>query len=80
LLFREFIELKSIYHHVMNFRNISENKSKEKAKMQFIQWIEETKKIKIEEFNSTAKSINYNLENILNFFGYRSTNASAEFF
>lgn len=80
LLFREFPELKSMYHHVMNFRNIYENKSKEKAKMQFIQWIEKTKKIKIEEFNSTAKSINYNLENILNFFDNRSTNASAESF
>jgi len=80
LLFREFPELKSMYYHVMNFRNIYENKSKEKAKKQFIQWIEKTKKLKMEEFNSTAKSINYNLENILNFFDNRSTNASAESF
>jgi len=48
--------------------------------MQLIQWIEKTKKIKMEEFNSTAKSINYNLENILNFFDNRSTNVSAESF
>ena len=73
-------ELKKMYHHVMSFRKIYENKSKETAKLQFIDWIEKTKNLKIEEFNSTAKSIGYHLDNILNFFDNRSTNANAESF
>ena len=80
LLYREFPELKKMYHHVMSFRKIYENKSKETAKLQFIDWIEKTKNLKIEEFNSTAKSIGYHLDNILNFFDNRSTNANAESF
>jgi transposase len=80
LLFREFPELKKMYNHVMNFRNIYENKSRITAELQFAHWIEKTKKLKIEEFNSTAKSISYHLNNILNFFDNRSTNANAESF
>ena len=80
LLFREFPELKRMYRHVMNFRNIYENKSKETARLHFTDWIEETKTLKIEEFNSTAKSISYHLENILSFFDNRNTNANAESF
>jgi transposase len=48
--------------------------------MQFIDWIDKTKALKIEEFNSTAKSISYHLDNILNFFDNRNTNANAESF
>lgn len=40
-------------------------------------WVEKTKILKIEEFNSTAKSISYHLDNILNFFDNRSTNAES---
>jgi len=80
LLFKEFPELKRMYNHVMSFRNIYENKSKQTAELQFIDWIEKTKKLKIDEFNSTAKSISYHLDNILNFFDNRSTNANAESF
>lgn len=80
ILFREFPEIKKMYRHVMNFRNIYENKSKQTARLQFNDWIEKTKQLKIEEFNSTAKSISYHLDNILNFFDNRSTNANAESF
>lgn len=80
ILFRVFPELKKMYNHVMSFRDIYENKSKEVAKAKFIDWIEKTKNLKIEEFNSTAKSITYHLENILNFFDNRNTNANAESF
>ena len=80
ILFREFPLIKKMYHHVMNFRNIYENKNKEVAKIQFEQWILKTKKLKIKEFNSTAKSIQNHLDNILNFFDNRSTNANAESF
>jgi len=80
ILFREFPEIKRMYNHVMTFRHIYENKSKEIARQHFIDWIEKTKALKIEEFNSTAKSISYHLDNILNFFDNRSTNANAESF
>jgi len=80
ILFREFPEIKKMYRHTMNFRNIYENKSKEKARIQFIDWIQKTKEFKIDEFNSTAKSISYHLDNILNFFNNRNTNANAESF
>jgi transposase len=36
--------------------------------------------MKINEFNTVANSIEYHLENILNFFNNRSTNANAESF
>jgi len=80
ILFRVFPELKKMYRHVMKFRNIYENKSKDVARMQFIDWIDKTRALKIEEFNSTAKSISYHLDNILNFFDNRNTNANAESF
>jgi len=80
ILFREFPLIKKMYHHVMNFRNIYENSNKEVARVQFEQWILKTKELKIKEFNSTAKSIQNHLANILNFFDNRSTNANAESF
>ena len=80
ILFREYPELKKAYNHVMKFRNIYENKLKSKAELEFKQWITETNKLKIKEFNSTAKSISYHLDNILNFFDNRNTNANAESF
>jgi len=80
ILFREYPELKRAYNHVMQFRNIYENKLKSKAEIEFKQWIAETNKLEIKEFNSTAKSISYHLDNILNFFDNRNTNANAESF
>jgi transposase len=80
ILFRAYPQLKKMYQHVMTFRNIYENKSKQVARIQFIDWIDKTKALKIEEFNSTAKSISYHLDNILNFFDNRNTNANAESF
>ncbi len=62
------------------FRNIYKNLSKEKALVQFIKWKEEVQKSTIEEFNTALHSIEYHLENILNFFHHRSTNANAESF
>jgi transposase len=64
----------------MYFRNIYENHSKEKARKQFEDWIIKTESLKITEFNSTAKSIKHHLDNILNFFNNRNTNANAESF
>ena len=64
----------------MQLRNIYENTNKEKAEIQLNNWIEKTTKLKIEQFYTAANSINYNKDNILNFFDNRSTNASAESF
>ena len=80
ILFREYPMLKKAYNHVIKFRNIYENKSKSKATTEFKQWILETNKLEIKEFNSTAKSISYHLNNIVNFFDNRNTNANAESF
>lgn len=80
ILFREYPALKRAYNHVMQFRNIYENKLKSKAMKEFKQWIEKTNELEIKEFNSTAKSINYHLNNIVNFFDNRNTNANAESF
>jgi len=44
------------------------------------QWINESKEHKIKEFNTAANSIQYHLDNILNFFINRNTNANAESF
>jgi transposase len=64
----------------MQLRNIYENDSNVRAEELLNLWIEDTKSIGIEQFNTTAKSIIYNKENILNFFSNRNTNASAESF
>jgi len=64
----------------MELRNIYETKVKSRAEEQLNQWIEKTTELKIEEFYTASNSINYNKENILNFFNNRSTNASAESF
>ena len=80
ILFREYPILKKAYNHVMQFRNIYENKLKSKAELEFNQWIIETNELEIKEFNSTAKSICYHLDNVVNFFDNRNTNANAESF
>ena len=53
---------------------------KSDAKNKLVKWIEQTDKLEIKEFNTTARSIQYHLENILNFFDNRNTNAFAESF
>ena len=80
ILFREYPELERAYKHVMQFRNIYENKLKSKALIEFKHWIGKTNDLEIKEFNSTAKSIRYHLNNIVNFFDNRNTNANAESF
>ena len=80
LLFSNYPELKKAYKHTMQFRNIYEVSDKKEAEIRFRNWISKTKKLGIIEFNTAANSIEYNFENILNFFINRSTNASAESF
>jgi transposase len=80
ILFDRYPTLKTAYNHVLEFRNIYELISKAQAEQRFMQWIDKTFRLKIKEFNTVANTVNYNLENILNFFINRNTNANAESF
>ena len=55
-----------------------ESIAKNEASISLDQWIDESKKIN--HFNTVAKTIEKNKENILNLFDNRSTNANAESF
>lgn len=80
IMFNKYPLLKKAYQYSIQFRNIYENNHASNAKKQFIDWINDIKHSELTEFNSAAKSIGYHLENILNFFINRNTNASAESF
>jgi transposase len=80
ILFEKYPILKSVYKLTLSFRNIYKNISKSKALAQFIEWEKEVIATKIDEFNTVVHSIEYHLDNILNFFDNRSTNANAESF
>lgn len=80
ILFAKYPALQSAYELTVNFRNIYQNTDKSKARNRFNQWKEKVIEAKIEEFNTVVNSLEYHLENILNFFDHRSTNAYAESF
>lgn len=80
ILFEKYPMLKQAYHLTLFFRSIYKSLSKEKALEQFISWKERVIDAKIEVFNTVVNSIEYHLENILNFFHNRTTNANAESF
>lgn len=64
----------------MHFRGIYEQKNKNAAKELFAIWIEQTHKDELKEFYTVANTVKYNMDNILNFFNNRHTNANAESF
>lgn len=80
ILFKNYPSLKVAYDHVIEFRNIYENKFKNIAKQDFETWINKTLDLNIEEFNIITFSIEYHSQNILIFFNNRNTNANAESF
>lgn len=80
LLFVRYPNLKTAYHHCMVFRNIYEETNKIKAEERFNTWINNIETLEIKEFNTAANTVKNNLENILNFFVNRNTNANAESF
>lgn len=80
ILFDKYPVLKTAYHLTLQFRAIYENKSKIKALELFNEWKQKIEMSKIEEFNTVVNSLEYHLEDILNFFDNRSTNANAESF
>ena len=80
ILFEKYPTLKSAYELTLSFRSIYKNFSKSQATTQFNEWKEKVTAMKIDEFNTVVNSIEYHLDNILNFFDNRSTNANAESF
>jgi transposase len=80
ILFEKFPHLKDAYFLSLTFRNIYNNKDKDNAISNFNQWKTDVINSKIQEFNTVVNSLEYHLDNILNFFNYRSTNANAESF
>lgn len=80
ILFREYPILQQEYNHTMEFRNIYEGTDGLQARVKIKNWIEKSMQKEVKEFHTVANSINYNLDNILNFFNNRNTNANAESF
>jgi len=80
ILFEKYPGLKVVYKLTLSFRSIYRNTSKADALEQFKEWKERVIALKIDEFNTVVNSIEYHLDNILNFFDNRSTNANAESF
>lgn len=80
ILFEKYPLLKKAYKFSLTFRNIYKCLSSEKALIQFKDWKKQVIDSKIEAFNTVVNSLEYHLENILNFFTNRSTNANAESF
>jgi transposase len=80
ILFEKYPLLKTAYKLVLEFRAIYKNISKTKASEQFGQWKNKVVESNIEEFNTVVNSLEYHLDNILNFFDNRNTNANAESF
>ena len=80
LLFENYPILEKAYKHVLEFRNIYEERCKLQAREKMNLWIEDTKELEINVFNTAVNSLKYHLETILNFFNNRNTNANAESF
>ena len=80
ILFKKYPRLEQAYKLTLSFRSIYKNTSKDKALAQFNQWKETVQQSKIDKFNTALNSVEYHLDNILNFFNNRSTNANAESF
>lgn len=78
ILFKQYPVLEKAYKLTLEFRSIYECVVKSVASDRLMSWVEKVKQSKMNEFNTVANSILYNLENILNFFNNRNTNAHAE--
>ena len=80
ILFKEYPDLEKAYKLVMKFRNIYELEDKIVAEKEFNLWITNVFTNGQKEFYTAANSVKGNLDNILNFFINRNTNANAESF
>lgn len=80
LLFEKYPSLNTAYKFALQFRAIYKTTVKTTALEQFQKWKDKVEKSKIEEFNTAVNSLEHHLDNILNFFDNRNTNANAESF
>jgi transposase len=80
ILFEKYPVLETAYHEVLAFRNIYEEQNIDKARLKFEAWIKQVQDKEMKAFYTVANTVNNNLENILNFFRNRHTNANAESF
>jgi len=80
ILFKRYPEIEHAYHQTLNFRNIYEDKNMPSAKTRFTNWINDIMEKEVKEFYTVANTVKHNLDNILNFFINRHTNANAESF
>jgi transposase len=80
VLFEKYPLLKKAYKLIESFRTIFKLQHKEDALIRFNQWKQKAIELKTDEFNSVVNSIEHHIENILNFFNNRNTNANAESF
>jgi transposase len=80
ILFKKYPELENAYHQILAFRNIYEDPKKESAEIRFNKWIKEVAEKEMTTFYTVANTVKNNLDNILNFFINRNTNANAESF
>lgn len=80
ILFEKYPTLEVAHKLTLQFRAIYKNTSKTIALEQFTKWKNKVELLNIEEFNTATNSIEYHLDNILNFFDNRNTNANAESF
>ena len=80
ILFEKYPLLKTVYNLTLSFRKIYNNTSKLTAYIQFNDWKAKVLEMKIDKFNVVLNSLEYHLDNILNFFDNRNTNANAESF
>lgn len=80
ILFKKYPSLEHAYHQTLAFRNIYEDRNITSAKIRFTNWINDIMEKETKEFYTVANTVNNNLDNILNFFINRNTNANAESF
>ena len=80
ILFKNYPHIEHAYHQTLAFRNIYEDKNRAAAKTRFNNWINEIMDKEVKEFYTVANTVKNNLDNILNFFINRNTNANAESF
>ena len=80
ILFIKYPHLQHAYHQTLAFRNIYEDQNMASAKTRFNNWINDVLENQPKEFYTVANTVKNNLDNILNFFINRNTNANAESF
>lgn len=80
ILFKRYPNIEYVYHEALAFRNIYEDKNLHSAKTKFNSWIKKIMEQEIKEFYTVANTVRNNIDNILNFFVNRNTNANAESF